>query len=105
MIQPNLARMSEYIRFGTLDFLLTKPISSQFMVSFRHVGIYNWLDPILGFGLVAVALVRRGEPVLGCQPGRLCGSGVDRDRGHVRSGAGGAMPGRIWAIGAEGSTI
>ena len=63
IIQPNLARMSDYIRLGTLDFLLTKPVSSQFMVSFRHVGIYNWLDPILGMGLVAVGLVRRGQPV------------------------------------------
>ena len=63
IIQPNLARMAEYIRLGTLDFLLTKPISSQFMVSFRHVGIYNWLDPILGMGLVVVGLVRRGQPV------------------------------------------
>jgi ABC-2 type transport system permease protein len=63
IIQPNLSRMAEYIRLGTLDFLLTKPISSQFMVSFRHVGIYNWLDPILGLGLVVFGLVRRGQPV------------------------------------------
>ena len=63
IIQPNLSRMAEYIRLGTLDFLLTKPISSQFMVSFRHVGIYNWLDPILGMGLVVFGLVRRGQPV------------------------------------------
>lgn len=63
IIQPNLARMAEYIRLGTLDFLLTKPISSQFMVSFRHVGIYNWLDPILGLGLVVFGLIGRGQPV------------------------------------------
>jgi ABC-2 type transport system permease protein len=63
IIDPNLARMAEYIRLGTLDFLLTKPISSQFMVSFRHVGIYNWLDPILGMALVVFGLVRRGQPV------------------------------------------
>ena len=63
IIQPNLARMAEYIRLGTLDFLLTKPISSQFMVSFRHVGIYNWLDPILGLGLVAFGLIGRGQPI------------------------------------------
>jgi ABC-2 type transport system permease protein len=63
IIQPNLSRMAEYIRLGTLDFLLTKPISSQFMVSFRHVGIYNWLDPILGLGLVVFGLIRRGQPV------------------------------------------
>ena len=63
VIQPNLARMAEYIRLGTLDFLLTKPISSQFMVSFRHVGVYNWLDPILGLALVGFGLFRRGEPI------------------------------------------
>ncbi len=33
------------------------------MVSFRHVGIYNWLDPILGLGLVVFGLIRRGQPV------------------------------------------
>jgi ABC-2 type transport system permease protein len=63
VIQPNLAKMTEYVRLGTLDYLLTKPIASQFMVSLRHVGVYNWLDPILGLGLIAVGLVRRGEPV------------------------------------------
>jgi ABC-2 type transport system permease protein len=63
VIQPNLARMAEYIRLGTLDFLLTKPISSQFMVSFRHVGVYNWLDPILGLALVGFGLFRRGQPI------------------------------------------
>jgi ABC-2 type transport system permease protein len=55
--------MAEYIRLGTLDFLLTTPISSQFMVSFRHVGVYNWLDPILGLGLVVFGLVGRGKRV------------------------------------------
>ncbi|HKX74712.1 MAG TPA: ABC-2 family transporter protein [Acidimicrobiia bacterium] len=63
LIQPNLSRMSEYIRMGTLDFLLTKPVSSQFMVSFRHVGVYNWLDPLLGLGLVVFALARSQRPL------------------------------------------
>ncbi len=63
VISPNLAMMTEYVRMGTLDFLLTKPVSSQFMVSLRHVGVYNWLDPLLGFGLVIFGLIRRGDPV------------------------------------------
>lgn len=63
VIGPNLARMTEYVRMGTLDFLLTKPVSSQFMVSLRHVGVYNWLDPLLGWGLVLFGLIRRDEPV------------------------------------------
>jgi len=56
MITPNLARMTEYIRMGTLDFLLTKPVDAQFMVSLRHVGVFNWLDPALGIVLAAVGL-------------------------------------------------
>jgi ABC-2 type transport system permease protein len=55
--------MTEYVRMGTLDFVLTKPINSQFLVSFRHLGIYNLLDPLLGIGLMVAALFWRGEPV------------------------------------------
>lgn len=57
LFDPNLERMTDYIRNGTLDFLLTKPINTQFMVSFRHLGVYNLLDPLLGIGLSAVGLV------------------------------------------------
>lgn len=63
LIQPNLGRMTEYVRLGTLDYVLTKPIDSQFLVSFRHLGIYNLLDPLLGIGLMVAALIWRGEPV------------------------------------------
>ena len=101
VIQPNLARMSEYIRMGTLDFLLTKPISSQFMVSFRHVGIFNWLDPILGFGLIALALVRRGEPVSVVS---VAGFAVLSVTGIVvmYAAALAVQCLAVWAIGAEG---
>lgn len=57
LFDPNLARMTDYIRNGTLDFLLTKPISTQFMVSFRHLGVYNLLDPLLGIGMSAIGLL------------------------------------------------
>lgn len=63
LITPNLAQITEYVRMGTLDFLLTKPVDSQFMVSFRHIGIYNWLDPVLGVTLAVVGLVASGRPV------------------------------------------
>jgi ABC-2 type transport system permease protein len=56
--EPNLSRISEYVRMGTLDYILTKPVDSQFLVSLRHIGVYNWGDPILG--LVAYALWRLG---------------------------------------------
>jgi ABC-2 type transport system permease protein len=61
LISPNLARLSEYVRLGTLDFLLTKPVNSQFMVSFRYVGVYNWFDPLLGFVLAGVGLTLSGR--------------------------------------------
>lgn len=61
IVAPNLARISEYVRLGTLDYILTKPVDSQFLVSLRHVGVYNWGDPILGLGLVAYALRRLGQ--------------------------------------------
>jgi len=56
MITPNLARMTEYIRMGTLDFLLSKPVDAQFMVSLRHVGVLNWLDPVLGVVLAGIGV-------------------------------------------------
>lgn len=56
LFDPNLARMTDYIRNGMLDFLLTKPVNTQFMVSFRHLGVYNLLDPLLGVGLSATGL-------------------------------------------------
>ena len=61
VLEPNLSRISEYVRLGTLDYVLTKPINSQFLVSLRHIGVYNWGDPILGLGLVAYALWRLGH--------------------------------------------
>ncbi len=56
LFDPNLERMTDYVRNGTLDFLLTKPINTQFMVSFRHLGVYNLLDPPLGLGLSTLGL-------------------------------------------------
>jgi ABC-2 type transport system permease protein len=56
IITPNLSKMSEYVRMGTLDYILTKPVESQFLVSGRYVGVHNWGDPVLGMGLVAYAL-------------------------------------------------
>ncbi len=56
LFAPNLERMTEYVRNGTLDFLLTKPVNTQFIVSFRQLGVYNLLDPVLGIGLSAIGL-------------------------------------------------
>lgn len=68
VFDPNLERMTDYVRNGTLDFLLTKPVDAQFMASFRHVGVYNLLDPFIGLGLAAVGLVLHGR---GVGPGEI----------------------------------
>lgn len=56
ILTPNLSRISEYVRMGTLDYVLTKPVNSQFLVSLRNIGVYNWGDPLLGLGLAAYGL-------------------------------------------------
>ena len=53
ILTPNLSRISEYVKMGTLDYILTKPVDSQFMVSLRNLGVFNWGDPLIGVGLVA----------------------------------------------------
>jgi ABC-2 type transport system permease protein len=63
VFDPNLERMTDYVRTGTLDFLLTKPVDAQFMASFRHVNVHNLLDPLIGLGLAAVGLVLEGRAV------------------------------------------
>jgi ABC-2 type transport system permease protein len=63
VFSPNLERMTEYVRNGTLDFLLTKPVDAQFMASFRHLGVYNVLDPFIGLGLAVVGLVLGGRGI------------------------------------------
>ncbi|MEO6713167.1 MAG: ABC-2 family transporter protein [Mycobacteriales bacterium] len=61
MLEPNLDRLGEYIRLGTLDFLLTKPVDSQLLVSLRHLSVNNLLDPLIGLALVTVGIVRSGH--------------------------------------------
>jgi len=56
LLHPNVSRIPEYVRLGTLDHLLTKPINSQFLVSLRNVNIYKGGDVLLGLGLVGYAL-------------------------------------------------
>ncbi|MCY7399869.1 MAG: ABC-2 family transporter protein [Nocardioides sp.] len=59
--EPNLERMGEYVRRGTLDHVLTRPVDSQVLVSLRHVGMHNLVDPPLGLVLVGVGLGVEGR--------------------------------------------
>jgi len=52
LLIPNLNRIVEYIQQGTLDFILLKPISSQFWLSTRILS--PWGIPDLFFGLLII---------------------------------------------------
>ena len=55
-LEPNLDRVHEYVRRGTLDHVLTQPVDSQLLVSLRHVGMANLADPVLGLVLTGVGV-------------------------------------------------
>jgi ABC-2 type transport system permease protein len=56
VLQPSFERFMEHVREGTLDFILLKPVSSQFMVSFRHFQTVQTLQVVLGLVITAVGV-------------------------------------------------
>lgn len=65
-IQPNMQRLMEDVRQGTLDYALTKPEDAQVLVSVRQFRIWQVTDVISGLILLAVGLagVERSVGVL-----------------------------------------
>lgn len=57
-LQPNVQRIIEMIRLGTLDFVLTRPVNSQFMASLRYSQMFSMVDMLLGALIVVWACVR-----------------------------------------------
>ena len=49
---PNLTEIVKHIREGTLDFVLLKPIDSQFFISLKKITPSGFLEIILGFALL-----------------------------------------------------
>ena len=58
VLRPNVDQIVEHIRKGTMDFILTKPVNSQFMASLRQFVVWNLADVFLGFGVIFYALGR-----------------------------------------------
>lgn len=54
VVAPNMRLIMEDIRAGTLDFVLTKPVNSQFFVTFRSLVLWQATDILLGVGLIIV---------------------------------------------------
>lgn len=60
-IQPNMERLMDEIREGTLDYALTKPADSQLLVSVREFRLWQLVDVITGAIVLTVALVELKE--------------------------------------------
>jgi ABC-2 type transport system permease protein len=59
-IDPNMQRLITDVREGTLDFVLTKPVDSQLLVTVREVRIWNAVDIVIGLVVLGVAIVQMG---------------------------------------------
>jgi ABC-2 type transport system permease protein len=60
VVQPNMQRLLDDIRLGTLDYVLTKPEDGQVLVSVREVRVWQAADVLVGFVVLAVAIVQMG---------------------------------------------
>lgn len=55
LYHPNRRQITELVREGTLDFVLLKPIDSQFWLSARRISVWGMTDVIFGLILVVYA--------------------------------------------------
>lgn len=60
ILYPNVQRIVEHIQQGTMDFILLKPVNSQFLASLRHYAIWGATDMLSGMVLIGYALRRLG---------------------------------------------
>jgi ABC-2 type transport system permease protein len=63
VLSPNLNKIAEAIRLGTMDFTLLKPIDAQFLVSTRNVDLFRLID--IGIGLIIIIVAASGLPAMG----------------------------------------
>ena len=66
---PNCAEFSEKIRTGRLDFALTKPIDTQFLVSLERVNLAMISQLLMSLALLSRSLYRIGDPLTLTQVG------------------------------------
>lgn len=55
-IAPNMRNVMAQVRDGTLDFVLLKPVSSQFLASFRTVNVWQIVNVLVGAGMLTYAV-------------------------------------------------
>jgi ABC-2 type transport system permease protein len=55
IIYPNMERLMDDVRNGTLDFALTKPADAQMLVSVREFRLWQLVDVLIGAVVISVA--------------------------------------------------
>lgn len=63
LFETSFERFMEQVRLGTLDFILIKPVDSQFMISTRHIQVTHVGQLVLGGLVLAVGIGQVGEQV------------------------------------------
>ncbi|MEM1356121.1 MAG: ABC-2 family transporter protein [Planctomycetota bacterium] len=63
LLQPNRQQITGLVREGTLDFILLKPLDTQFWLSVRKVSIWGVPNVVLGAGLIVFAGLRTDPTV------------------------------------------
>lgn len=58
VLRPNIGRIVDLVRRGTLDLILSKPVDAQFHVSFRRLVVWRLADVAFGLALSVFALTR-----------------------------------------------
>src|SRR5262249_15938863 len=56
LIAPNMRRLMEDVRDGKLDFILLKPIDSQFFASLRRIAVFRTSDIVVGVVLAGLGI-------------------------------------------------
>ena len=63
VIEPNMARLNDDVRMGTLDLILTKPADAQLLVSVREFRLWSLTDVLVGVVVLAYGLVEIGRRI------------------------------------------
>jgi ABC-2 type transport system permease protein len=63
VIEPNMARLNDDVRQGTLDLILTKPADAQLLVSVREFRLWSLTDVLVGIVVLAYGLIQLGTSI------------------------------------------
>ena len=58
VVQPAMQKMMDDVREGTLDYVLTKPLDAQLLVSVREARVWRLMDALGGLTIIVYALTQ-----------------------------------------------